>query len=202
LSLTKESIEIMLNHGIKKSTNYKEVIPMKRFLITFISVLTFLAFSTFMVSWPNHLALAIDRAPKEGGAEKKDQPAELKEYEKIEVKEGKAERIVPPENKSQKTKKQEAGEIREKVPEKLPERLQSTEIQKANEKYDYFIDKNNNGIDDRQERKSKETTSPRAIRPAPQEKQPIKPAPSTKNTGEKEKTRETPKEKEVKRERK
>jgi hypothetical protein len=175
---------------------------MKRFLIAFISIVTFLAFSSFMVSWSNHLALAIDRAPKESGADEKEKPAELKEIEKTEVKEGKAERIPPPEKESQKIKKLKEGEVGEEAPEKLPKWLQSPEKQKASEKYDYFIDKNNNGIDDRQERKSKETTSPPAIRPAPKEEQPIKPAPSIKKTGEKKKTRETPKEKEVKRERK
>jgi len=175
---------------------------MKRSLIAFISIVTFLAFSSFMVSWSNHLALAIDRAPKEGGADEKEEPAELKEIEKDEVKEGKAEGIPPTEKESQKIKKLKEGEVGEEAPEKLPMRLQSPEKQKASEKYDYFIDKNNNGIDDRLEGKSKGTTSPPAIRPAPKEKQPIKSAPSIKKTGEKKKSKEAPKEKEIKRQRK
>lgn len=161
---------------------------MKRFLIGFVAILTLWAFFSS--------ALAIDRTPKESKAKEKEKPAELKEYEKTEVKEGKAKGIISPEKKGEKIKSKTKGEGT--VSEKLTEWLKYREKRKAKEKYDYFIDKNNNGIDDRLERKSKEPISPPAIRPMPKEKQPTKPAPSIKETGEKKKIKETPKEKEVK----
>ena len=161
---------------------------MKRFLIGFVAILTLLAFFSF--------ALAIDRTPKDSKTKEKEKPAELKEYEKTEVKEGKGKGIISPEKKGEKIESKTKGE--ETVPEKLTRWLNSREKGKAKEKYDYFIDKNNNGIDDRLERKSKEPISPPAVRPVPKEKQPEKPASSIKETGEKEKIKETPKEKEVK----
>ena len=161
---------------------------MKRFLIAFVAILTLLAFFSS--------ALAIDRTPKDSKAKEKEKPAGLKEYEKTEVKEGKAKGSNTPGGKSEKIKSKTKGE--ETVPEKLTKWLNSREKRKAKEKYDYFIDKNNNGIDDRLERKSKEPISPSAIHPVPKEKQPTKPAPSIKETGEKKKSKEAPKEKEVK----
>lgn len=159
---------------------------MKRCLIGFVAILTLLAFFSS--------TLAIDRTPKDSKA--KEKPAELKEYERTEVKEGKAKGIISPEKKGAKIKSKTKGEGT--VPENLTKWRKSWEKRKTKEKYDYFIDKNNNGIDDRLERKSKEPISPPAIRPVPKEKQPTKPAPSTKETGEKKKIKETPKEKEVK----
>jgi hypothetical protein len=161
---------------------------MKRFLIGFLAILTLLAFFSS--------TLAIDRTPKESKAKEKEKPAELKEYEKTEVKEGKGKGIISPEKKGEKIKSKTKGEGT--VPENLTKWRKSWEKRKAKEKYDYFIDKNNNGIDDRLERKSKEPISPPAIRPMPKEKQPTKPAPSIKETGEKKKIKEAPKEKEVK----
>jgi hypothetical protein len=185
---------ILRVHCAMRQKTEEEVGYMKRILIAFVAIIFLLAFSS--------LALAIDRAPKECGVDEKEEPVKLKEIEKTEVREGKAERIPAPEKESQKIKKLKEGEVGEEATEELPKRLQSPEKQKDSEKYDYFIDKNNNGIDDRQEGKSKETTSPRAIRPAPKDRQPRKPAPSIKKTGEKKKTRATSEEKEVKRERK
>jgi hypothetical protein len=177
---------------------------MKRFLIVFVAVVFLLVFFSFMMSWSNHFALAIDRTPKENNTKEKEEPAESKEYEKTEVKEGEAEGNLPLEKESGKIEKKTIGEkkAKETVPEKVTKWLKSLEKQKAEEKYDYFIDKNNNGIDDRLERKSKEPISPPAIRPVPKEKQPTEATPSTKETGERKKTRETPKEKETKKQRK
>jgi len=183
---------------------------MKRLLTLFIFVIIILAFFS--------PTLAIEQTPKETKAEKKEEPvenpalrlaqggeqsrtaeggADSQEYEKTEIREGKTEGTVLSENKDEKTKQEtKEGKTKGTISEKLTKWLKSLEKQKAEEKYDYFIDKNNNGIDDRQERKSKETTSPPTIRPKPKEEQPTKPAPSIKKTGEKEKNREAPKEKE------
>ncbi|KPK74698.1 MAG: hypothetical protein AMJ89_05605, partial [candidate division Zixibacteria bacterium SM23_73] len=88
-------------------------------------------------------ALAIDRTPKDSKAKEKEKPAGLKEYEKTEVKEGKAKGSNTPEGKSEELKSKTKGE--ETIPEKLTKWLNSREKRKAKEKYDYFIDKNNNG---------------------------------------------------------
>lgn len=185
---------------------------MKRLLIILVSIVAILTFFSFIGSLSNHSALAIDRSPKENKTKEKEEPvenpaeggAESKEYEKTEVKEGEAEGNVPLEKESEKTEKNTIGEkkAKETVPEEVTKWLKSLEKQKAEEKYDYFIDKNNNGIDDRLERKSKEPISPPAIRPVPKEKQPTQVTPSTKKTGEEKKIREAPKEKETKKQRK
>jgi hypothetical protein len=185
---------------------------MKRLLIILVSIVAILTFLSFMVSLSNHSALAIDRTPKENKTKEKEEPvenpaegrAESKEYEKTEVKEGKTEGITVPEKESEQIEKKTTGEkkTKETVPEKVTKWLKSLEKQKAEEKYDYFIDKNNNGIDDRLEKKSKEPVSPPAIRPVPEEKQPKEVTPSTKEAGEQKKTREAPKEKETKKQRK
>ena len=166
---------------------------MKRFLIGFVAIVTLLAFFSS--------ALAIDRNPKDSKAKEKEKPAEFKQYEKTEVKEGKAKGITSLEKKGDKTKRKTKGEekIRGTVPEKLTKWQKSWEKQKAKEKYDYFIDKNNNGIDDRLERKKpKKPVSTPIIRPVPKEKQPAKSAPSIKETDKRKKIKEAPKEKEVK----
>jgi hypothetical protein len=164
---------------------------MKRLLIVFVSIITILAFFS--------LALAIDRTPKENKIKEVEEPVEnpteggaaSKEYEKTEVKEGKAGGITAPEKESEKIGEKKAKET---IPEKVTNRLKSLEKQKTEEKYDYFIDKNNNGIDDRLERKSKEPVSPPSIRPIPKDEKPKEVTPSIKKTSEKKKTGETPKE--------
>jgi hypothetical protein len=162
---------------------------MKRFLIGFLAILTLLAFFSS--------TLAIDRTPKESKAKEKEKPAELKEYEKTEVKEGKGKGIISPEKKGEKIKSKTKGEGT--VPENLTKWRKSWEKRKAKEKYDYFIDKNNNGIDDRLERKNpKKSISTPAVRPVQKEKQPAKSAPSVKETDKTEKIKEAPKKKEVK----
>lgn len=124
---------------------------MKRFLIGFMVIVALLAFSS--------LVSAVNRAPKEDGT--KEKPAESEQYEKTELKEGEIEGSYRLESKGEKTKDdtKKEGRIKGIVPEKLPQRLQALEKQKAKEKYDYFIDKNNNGIDDRQEKKSGQKSS-------------------------------------------
>jgi hypothetical protein len=168
---------------------------MKKFLVVFVSLVTFLAFFSFMVSLPNRSALAIDRSPKKSEAKEKEKPAEFKELERIGGKEGKTNETISSEKKGE-------TKTRGTVPQTQAKGLQSAEKQKPKEKYDYFIDKNNNGIDDRLERKSKESVSPPAVRPVPKDKQPTKSAPSVretdKKTDKKKEIKEVPKKKEVK----
>jgi len=169
---------------------------MKRFLIGFVSTVTLVGFFSFMVSLPIHSALAIDRSSKENKAQEKSKPTELKEFEEKDLKEGKAKGITSAERESEKT--QPKTKVEATVLEKSKEHPTPPKKEKAKEKYDYFIDKNNNGIDDRLERKKpKEPVSPSAIRPAPKEKQPVKIVPSIKET-EKKKIKEAPKKKEAK----
>lgn len=166
---------------------------MKRFLIGFVAIVTLVAFFSS--------ALAIDRAPKESKAKDKDKPTEFKEGKKTDVREGKTKGIVTPERKSEKIRRETKEEVKVKGTdaEKLTKWLKSRKKQKAKEKYDYFIDKNNNGIDDRLEgKKPKKPVSPTAIRPVPKEKQPAKSAPSIKKTSEKKKVKPAPKKNEVK----
>ncbi len=148
---------------------------MKRFLIASISLVTFLAFFSS--------ALAIDRSPKKSEAKEKKKVEELKEGQKKDVKQGKAKGT---------TTERRSWEVKRTSPEELSKR-RATEKQKIQEKYDYFIDKNSNGIDDRLERRSKKPVSPSAIRPAPKEKQTAKPAPPVKKADKKKKVEEAPK---------
>jgi hypothetical protein len=152
---------------------------MKRFLIGIVAIVTLLAFFSS--------ALAIDRNPKDSKAKEKVKPAEFKEGKKPDVKEGKA------------TSEMKSEEAKHITPEKLTERLKSQDKQSAEEKYDYFIDKNHNGIDDRLEgQKPKEPVSPATIRPVQKEKQPAKSVPPVKETDKKKTTKETPKKQKVK----
>jgi hypothetical protein len=148
---------------------------MKKFLIVSISLVTFLAFFSS--------ALAIDRSPKKSEAKEKKKVEELKEGQKKDVKQGKAKGT---------TTERRSWEVKRTSPEELSRR-KATEKQKTQEKYDYFMDKNNNGIDDRLEKRQKRSVSPPAIRPAPKEKQTAKPTPSAKKTEVKKKVKEAPK---------
>lgn len=169
---------------------------MKRFLIGIVSIVTLVGFFSFMVSLPIHSALAIDRSSKEDKAKEKSKPTELKEFKEKDLKEGKAKGITSAEKESEKTRPKAKEEA--KVVEKVDKQPKTPKKEKAKEKYDYFIDKNNNGIDDRLERKKpKQPVSPSTIYPAPKEKKPVKIVPSIKETGEK-KIKEAPKKKEAK----
>ncbi|KPL02824.1 MAG: hypothetical protein AMJ73_08175 [candidate division Zixibacteria bacterium SM1_73] len=173
---------------------------MKRFLIGFVSTVTLVGFFSFMVSLPIHSALAIDRSSKENKAQEKSKPTDLKEFKEKDLKEGQAKGITSVEKETEKTKPETKEEAR--VVEKADKQPKPPKRERAKEKYDYFIDKNNNGIDDRLERKKqKQPVSPSTIYPAPKEKKPVKVVPSIKET-EKKKIKEAPKKEEVKEARK
>jgi hypothetical protein len=155
---------------------------MKKLLIAVVSLVTLLAFFSSV--------LAIDRSPKKSEAKEKKKTEELKEGQKKDLKEGKAKGTTTTERRS--------WEVKRIPPEKLGERSKTSEKQKVKEKYDYFIDKNGNGIDDRLERRSKKPASPSAIRPAPKEKQIPKPAPPVKEPAKKREVKKAPKKEEVK----
>ena len=155
---------------------------MKRFLVAFISLVTVLAFSSS--------ALAIDRSPKKSEAKEKKKSEELKEGQKQDVKGGKT--------KATSTTEKRTWEVKRISPQMRSKQSKTADKKKVREKYDYFIDKNNNGIDDRLERRSKKPVSPSAIRPAPKEKPTTKPAPPVKEPDKKRGVKEAPKKKEVK----
>ena len=154
---------------------------MKRFLVAFISLVTVLAFFSS--------ALAIDRSPKKSEAKEKKKTEELKKGRKEDLKQGKTKGT---------TTEKRSWEVKRIPPEKLGERSKTSGKEKVKEKYDYFIDKNGNGIDDRLERRSKKPVSPPAIRPAPKEKQIPKPAPPVKEPAKKREVKKAPKKEEVK----
>lgn len=154
---------------------------MKRFLVAFISLVTVLAFFSS--------ALAIDRSPKKSEAKEKKKTEELKEGQKEDLKQGKTKGT---------TTEKRSWEVKRIPPEKLGERSKTSGKQKVKEKYDYFIDKNGNGIDDRLERRSQKPASPSAIRPAPREKPTTKPAPPVKEPAKKREVKEAPKKEEAK----
>jgi hypothetical protein len=153
---------------------------MKKLLIALVSLVTLLAFFSS--------ALAIDRNPKKSKA--KEETEKLKEGQKEDLKKGKAKGTTTTERRS--------WEVKRISPEQLGKQSKTSKKRKVKEKYDYFIDKNSNGIDDRLERRSKKPASPSAIRPAPKEKQIPKPAPSVKEPDKKREIKEAPKKKEVK----
>ncbi len=112
----------------------------KRIFVVFVCVLTTVAFLSS--------AWAIDRGPKSKGSEDKKKPVEFKQIkEKTKRKEryqdlSSFEKIIQ----------------RSETPQKLvPQKSERSGVRfrtiRKKEKYDYFIDKNNNGIDDRLERK-------------------------------------------------
>jgi hypothetical protein len=156
---------------------------MKKLLIAFVSLVTLLAFFSS--------ALAIDRSPKKSEAKENKKSEELKEGQKKDVKEGKTQGTSTTEKRS--------WEVKRTSLERLSKQSKTAEKQKVKEKYDYFIDKNSNGIDDRLEKRSKKPVSPSAIRPASKEKPTTKPsAPAVKVPEKKKEVKEAPEKKEVK----
>lgn len=117
----------------------EEVRDMKRIFIVFVGVVIM---ATFVSS-----ASALDRAPKKSGSEGKKETTEIKEITKEEVKR-KARKSSFSEKKTRTVQnlKRTEGE--------KPEKARS-QTRKSKEKYDYFIDRNNNGIDDRLEKEAK-----------------------------------------------
>ncbi len=126
---------------------------MKRIFIVFVSIVIM---ATFVSS-----ASALDRAPKKSGPEGKRETTEIKEMTKEEAKR-KARKSSFSEKKTRTVQnlKRTEGE----KPEKAKTRSRT---KKSKEKYDYFIDRNNNGIDDRLE---KEARAKKASKPEPAKK--------------------------------
>ena len=111
---------------------------MKRIFIVFVSIAITVAFVSS--------ASAIDRAPKKSGSEGKKDTSEIREITKEEVKR-KARKSNFSEKKTGTVRNQKRTEGEK--PEKAKARP------RTKEKYDYFIDRNNNGIDDRLEKETK-----------------------------------------------
>lgn len=131
---------------------------------------------TFLVS-----AEAIDKAPKSNDSNSKKEPTEFKQINKKKPREIKRRIVTPSYRNTQKSESKETDVA--KTQEKTKEWF---ETQKGNEKYDYFIDRNNNGIDDRLEKNAevKDIKRPEIIKkkaPATIEKTPVKVSPPPKN---------------------
>jgi ABC-type antimicrobial peptide transport system permease subunit len=152
---------------------------------TFMVLVSIAAVAMFVTS-----ALAIDRAPKKSES---DSTTEIKEMTKEKAKAKNEPRKSTfsektlPQGESPKTA---VGEKSEKPKEK-PEAI------RGKEKYDYFIDSNNNGIDDRLEKdvKTKSVQKPKSVKkqeiikkqvPAPVEKKPTAVSPLPKAPEKKE----------------
>jgi hypothetical protein len=111
---------------------------MKRIFIVFVSIAITVAFVSS--------ASAIDRAPKKSGSEGKKDTSEIREITKEEAKRS-ARKSTFTEKRSRTVQGRKGAE--QEKPEKAKARS------RTKEKYDYFIDRNNNGIDDRLEKETK-----------------------------------------------
>ena len=132
------------------SITKEEVREMKRIFIVFVSIAIMVAFVSS--------ASAVDRAPKKSGSEGKKDTAEIKQMTKEEAK-GKARKSSFSEKRTGTVQNQKRTEGEK--PEKAKARS------RTKEKYDYFIDRNSNGIDDRLE---KETKAKKVEKQAPPKK--------------------------------
>jgi len=145
---------------------------MKKIFVVFVCILTTVAFLSS--------ASAIDRSRKANNSDRKKEPTESKE-----IKEKKTSNRKPQTGTfSEKTIRK--SETTEKVAPKKSEKIKEWfKTKKSKERYDYFIDKNNNGIDDRLEKdiKTKKVKERKVIKkktPVPSEKAPAKVIPSAK----------------------
>jgi hypothetical protein len=124
-------------------------------------------------------ASAVDRAPKKSGSDSTKETAEIKEMNKEKAKlKGRKSTF------SEKTVR--TTQSRERIEAKKTEKTKARPTtRKSKEKYDYFIDRNNNGIDDRLERQAKAKKAekkepakkPETVRkptPSPSDKTPAK----------------------------
>jgi hypothetical protein len=116
----------------------EEVREMKRIFMVFVSTAIMVAFVSS--------ASAIDRAPKKSDSEGKKETTEISEMTKDKAKQKSRKSAF-----SEKTKR--TIQSRKRTDGEQPEKAKARS--KTKEKYDYFIDRNNNGIDDRLEKEAK-----------------------------------------------
>ena len=111
---------------------------MKRILIVFVSIAVVVAFVSS--------ASAIDRAPKKSGSEAKKETTDIKEMTKEKAEQNSRKSTFT--EKATRTIQNRQGTEGKKA--------EKTKVRpRTKEKYDYFIDRNNNGIDDRLEKETK-----------------------------------------------
>ena len=162
---------------------------MKKFFVVFVCILTAVVFLSS--------AWAIDRAPKNKDSDKKEKTTELKKMTQKKAK-------SKPKTGTFSKKIIRTGESKEKiVPKKSEKTKGGVETKKSKERYDYFIDRNNNGIDDRLEKdtKAKHAKEQKVIKektPVPSEKAPAKVSPSTKTSKKVKETKVSEQKKETK----
>jgi len=105
--------------------------------------------------------LAIERTPKKNSTASKEQKEEVKPSTTQEGKEGSPSEEVSKKKEAKQIdlKKQEKEKEKEKGILKIIKKLKPSQEKKLKQRYDYFIDKNGNGIDDRLEKKKIEKKS-------------------------------------------
>lgn len=140
---------------------------MKKTFIVLLCILTTMAFFSS--------ALAITRDSKQSDSDKKEKPVESKEKNKDRTKITQKSKIG--------TYSAKAVRGSENSPKATTEKSEKTkarsEKEKSKERYDYFMDKNNNGIDDRLERKEEGKSTKKkevVIKRAPVSKEKKEPA--------------------------
>ncbi len=103
---------------------------------------------------------AVDRSPKSNEKEEKKKPAQIEEMSKEKAKEkSRSEALTG--------KSVRGGEGKyQTVPKKSDASKKRSDSQKGSERYDYFQDSNNNGVDDRLEKKAKKEQAKQAQKPA------------------------------------
>jgi hypothetical protein len=116
---------------------------MKKLFIVFACILITVAFLSS--------ASAIDRDPKSNGSDTKEEPTKIKEIKEKKTTEKKDGTATSSKEGIEKSEDKDAVVPKESL-EKIKEGL---DTKKSREKYDYFIDRNNNGIDDRLEKEVK-----------------------------------------------
>ena len=145
---------------------------MKKIFVLFVCILTMVVFLSS--------AWAVDRVPQSNSSDAKEKPTKIK---RIEEKKG---RKVKHKTGSFSEKIIRGSETTEKVAPKKSEKSEGLSgTKKSKERYDYFIDRNNNGIDDRLEKdiKAKQVREQEVIKKktaVPSEKAPAKVSPPPK----------------------
>jgi hypothetical protein len=121
---------------------------------------------------------AVDRSPKSNEKEEKKKPAQIEEMTKEKAKEKSRSEAL-----TGKTVRGGEGKY-QAVPKKTEPSKKQSDAQRGSERYDYFQDSNNNGVDDRLEKKEKRVKKEEARlkeKPAvtPERKAPAKVAPAS-----------------------
>lgn len=170
---------------------------MKKIFIVFACILITVVFLSS--------ASAIDRDPKRSDSDTKEKPTKIKDTKEKKATKEKAGTVTSSKEGVQKREDKDAV-----VPKESSEKIkEGLDIKKSREKYDYFIDRNNNGIDDRLEKdvKAKSIKRQEPLKkqeivkkrlPVPAEKKPAQVSPATKTPQKPKETKASEQKKETK----